>query len=81
MYPPLCLTIPYTIDSPRPVPLPDFLGGVERFEDARLGLRAHALAGIADRQHHVSSGHDRAGSRAYVSSKLTFAVSNVTLPP
>jgi len=24
MYPPLCFTIPYTVDSPSPVPLPCF---------------------------------------------------------
>ena len=57
-YPPLCFTMPYTVESPRPVPFAFFLGGKERFKDARLRFLVHARAGVAHREHHVVAGTD-----------------------
>ena len=44
MKPPLCFTMPYTVESPRPVPWPDGLGREERLEDPGLDLRVHAAS-------------------------------------
>ena len=59
MYPPLCFTMPYTVDKPEPRPSPALLRRVKRLEDMRHGLRAHPDSGIADRQHHVLARLDR----------------------
>ena len=39
-------------------PLADLFGGEKRFEQAALGLPAHAASGIADREHHVAPSED-----------------------
>ncbi len=56
MWPPDCLTKPYTMLSPRPAALADRLGGEERLEHLVADFGRHAAAGVADRQHHIGAG-------------------------
>ena len=54
MYPPLCLTIPYTVERPRsPPPLRGVLRREEGLEQTKLRVHVHPGAGIADGQQHV----------------------------
>jgi len=57
MYPPLCLTMPYTVDKPRPVPFVPLV--VKKVRKYALGFVIHAVAGIADGDHHVVARRQR----------------------
>ena len=46
----------WTVLSPRPVPLPLFLGGEERLEDVGHGVGVDAMAVVADGQHNAMAG-------------------------
>ena len=64
MCPPFCFTMPYTVASPSPVPLPSLLGGEERLEQRWLHRSRSMPAPVSrDREHHIRPGLD-AGMRA-----------------
>ncbi len=50
MLPPSCVTMPYVVERPRPVPAVLGLGGEERLEDVSLQVLAHAHSGVAHHQ-------------------------------
>ena len=56
MTPPLWLTMPYTVASPRPVPSPTALVVKNGSKTARPGRGVHADAGVANDEHHVRPG-------------------------
>ena len=53
MVPPLCRTMPNTVASPRPVPLPGSLVVKNGSKMRALVVGVHAVAGVAHREHHV----------------------------
>ena len=79
MPPPLCLTTPNTVASPRPVPSPPVLGGEERLEQVRADLLVHADAGVGDGEQHVRAGRARPSPWARRARRC--AVSIVSAPP
>ena len=80
MYPPLCLTIPYTVDSPSPVPFPISLvvknGSKTRWAvSSSIPVPVSATASMT-----YDPGLTGRCPRAYASSSSTFAVSIVSFP-
>ena len=57
---PACCTMPYTIASPRPVPLPVCFGGVERLEQVLADIVGHASSAVADQELRIAARTQRA---------------------
>ena len=79
--PPLCLTTPYTVASPRPVPRPERLGGEERLEHALENPRRDALAGIFHDQRRVGPAPGPGPPAPFRGSISTLWVRRVSRPP
>ena len=80
-WPPLCCTMPYTVDRPRPVPLPGRLGGEERLEDAGARRLVHAGAGVAHGQSRRTGPGGRRALARMLGRRSTSAVAMVSVPP